>query len=150
MHVTYSISFCPFFRKCHNDDSTVAPWKQAVLDQITSGITSVVDQLSKIVPSAKNTPNIVNKTATPATTISNPTTTVTNTKETLEHAKRKLDFEEEKENQQQKKGKQFVQQCLASKVSFFYQCSKMQFITFQNVHIRTCFSQFIWFFSLKC
>jgi hypothetical protein len=59
--------------------------------------------LSKIVPSAKNTPNIVNKTATPATTISNPTTTVTNTKETIEHAKRKLDFEEEKENQQQKK-----------------------------------------------
>jgi len=58
--------------------------------------------LSKIVPSAKNTPNIVNKTATPATTISNPTT-LTNTKETLEHAKRKLDFEEEKENQQQKK-----------------------------------------------
>ena len=46
-----------------------------------------------------------NKTAPPATTISNPTT-LTNTKETLEHAKRKLDFEEEKENQQQKKGKQ--------------------------------------------
>ena len=36
------------------------------------------------------------------------------------------------------------------KVSFFYQCSKMQFITFQNFHIRTCFSQFLWFFSLKC
>ena len=106
----------PFFRKCHNDDSTVAPWKQAVLDQITSGITSVVDQLSKIVPSAKNTPNIVNKTATPATTISNPTT-VTNTKETLEHAKRKLDFEEEKENQQQKKGKQL------SNSSLFFVCS---------------------------
>ena len=33
---------------------------------------------------------------------------------------------------------------------FFYQCSKMQFITFQNFHIRTCFSQFLWFFSLKC
>ena len=109
--------FLSFFRKCHNDDSTVAPWKQAVLDQITSGITSVVDQLSKIVPSAKNTPNIVNKTATPATTISNPTTTLTNTKETLEHAKRKLDFEEEKENQQQKKGKQMFNSCL------FFVCS---------------------------
>ena len=109
------LNFLLFFRKCHNDDSTVAPWKQAVLDQITTGISSVVDQLSKIVPSAKNTPNIVNKTATPATTISNPTTTtITNTKETLEHAKRKLDFEEEKENQQQKKGKQFSRQCLAS------------------------------------
>ena len=116
MHITDSISFYPFFRKCHNDDTTVAPWKQAVLDQITSGITSVVDQLSKIVPSAKNTPNIVNKTATPATTISNPTT-LTNTKETLEHAKRKLDFEEEKENQQQKKGKQLFNSCL------FFVCS---------------------------
>ena len=37
-----------------------------------------------------------------------------------------------------------------SKVSFFYQCSKMQFITFQNFHIQTWFSQFLWFFSLKC
>ena len=36
------------------------------------------------------------------------------------------------------------------KVSFFYQCSKMQFITFQNFHIQTWFSQFLWFFSLKC
>ena len=26
----------------------------------------------------------------------------------------------------------------------------MQFITFQNFHIQTCFSQFLWFFSLKC
>ena len=120
MRLTYSISFYPFFRKCHNDDSTVAPWKQAVLDQITSGISTVVDQLPKIVPSAKNTPNIVNKTATPATTISNPTT-LTDTKETLEHAKRKLDFEEEKENQQQKKGKQFSQQCLASNCNHWNQ-----------------------------
>ena len=39
---------------------------------------------------------------------------------------------------------------ILSKVIFFYQCSKMQFITFQNFHIRTCFSQFLWFFSLKC
>ena len=36
------------------------------------------------------------------------------------------------------------------KVSFFLQCSKMQFITFQKFHIQTCFSQFLWFFSLKC
>ena len=26
----------------------------------------------------------------------------------------------------------------------------MQFITFQNFHIQTWFSQFLWFFSLKC
>ena len=26
----------------------------------------------------------------------------------------------------------------------------MQLITFQNFHIQTCFSQFLWFFSLKC
>ena len=37
-----------------------------------------------------------------------------------------------------------------AKVSFFLQCSKMQLITFQNFHIQTCFSQFLWFFSLKC
>ena len=37
-----------------------------------------------------------------------------------------------------------------TKVSFFLQCSKMQFITFQNFHIQTWFSQFLWFFSLKC
>ena len=38
----------------------------------------------------------------------------------------------------------------SAKVSFFLQCSKMQLITFQNFHIQTCFSQFLWFFSLKC
>ena len=36
------------------------------------------------------------------------------------------------------------------KVRCLYQCSKMRFITFQNFYIRTCFSQFLWFFSLKC
>ena len=35
------------------------------------------------------------------------------------------------------------------KVSFFLQCSRMQLITFQNFHIQTCFSQLLWFFSLK-
>ena len=38
----------------------------------------------------------------------------------------------------------------AIQVSFFNQCSKMQLITLQNFHIQTCFSQFLWFFSLKC
>ena len=37
-----------------------------------------------------------------------------------------------------------------TKVRCLYQCSKMQFITFQNFHIQTWFSQFLWFFSLKC
>jgi len=37
-----------------------------------------------------------------------------------------------------------------NKVRCLYQCSKMQFITFQNFHIQTWFSQFLWFFSLKC
>ena len=36
------------------------------------------------------------------------------------------------------------------KYFFFHQCSKMQFITFQNFHIQTCFCQFLCFFSLKC
>ena len=36
------------------------------------------------------------------------------------------------------------------KVSFFIQCTKTQLITFQNFDIQTCFSQFLWFFSLKC
>ena len=36
------------------------------------------------------------------------------------------------------------------KVRCLDQCSKMQFITFQNFHIQTWFSQFLWFFSLKC
>ena len=36
------------------------------------------------------------------------------------------------------------------KVSFFVQCTKMQLITLQNFNIKTCFSQFLWFFSLKC
>ena len=90
--------FFDFYRKCHNDDSTLPPWKQAVLDQITSGISSVVDQLSKIVPSAKTTP-IVNKTTQEKTT--DPKNT-SQDKESLEHAKRKLDFEEEGESQQKK------------------------------------------------
>ena len=34
------------------------------------------------------------------------------------------------------------------KVSFFVQFTKTQLITFQN-NIQTCFSQFLWFFSLK-
>ena len=34
-------------------------------------------------------------------------------------------------------------------VSFFIQCTKMQLITLQNFNIQTCFSQFLWFFSLK-
>ena len=33
-------------------------------------------------------------------------------------------------------------------VLVFLQCSKMQLITFQNFHIQTCFSHFLWFFSL--
>ena len=40
--------------------------------------------------------------------------------------------------------------CKHTKVRCLYQCSKMQFITFQNFHIQTWFSQFLWFFSLKC
>ena len=36
------------------------------------------------------------------------------------------------------------------KVSFFVQCTKMQLITLQNFNIHTFFSQFLWFFSLKC
>ena len=39
---------------------------------------------------------------------------------------------------------------IVPKVRCLYQCSKMQFITFQNFHIQTWFSQFLWFFSLKC
>ena len=42
------------------------------------------------------------------------------------------------------------QLCYLTKVRCLYQCSKMQFITFQNFHIQTWFSQFLWFFSLKC
>ena len=33
-------------------------------------------------------------------------------------------------------------------VSFFMQCIKKQLITLQNFNIQTCFSQFLWFFSL--
>ena len=89
-------------RKCHNDESTLPPWKQAVLGQITSGVSSVITKLSKIVPSANNKP-----------TVNIPTPTTSNLsphKEQLEHAKRALDFEEEeeKENSQQK-GKIVVQ-----------------------------------------
>ena len=36
------------------------------------------------------------------------------------------------------------------KVTFFIQRTKMQLITLQNFNIQTCFSQFLWFFSLKC
>ena len=35
------------------------------------------------------------------------------------------------------------------KVSFFIQCIKKQSITLQNFNIQTCFSQFLWFFSLN-
>ena len=95
-----TVSF--LFRKCHNDESTIPPWKQAVLDQITSGISSVIDQLSKTVPSANNK-SIVN--ITPTTN----TTAIPNlSKNPIEHAKRKLDFQEEEEKEredEQKKGK---------------------------------------------
>ena len=36
------------------------------------------------------------------------------------------------------------------KVSFIGQCTKMQLITSQNFNIQSCFSQFLWFFGLKC
>ena len=39
---------------------------------------------------------------------------------------------------------------ILTKVGFFVQCTKMQLITFQNFNIQTCFTQFLWFFSLKC
>ena len=35
------------------------------------------------------------------------------------------------------------------KVSFFVQWIKKQLITLQNFNIQTCFSQFLWFFSLR-
>ena len=38
----------------------------------------------------------------------------------------------------------------SSKPSFFVHCTKMQLITFQNFNIQACFSQFLWFSSLKC
>ena len=38
---------------------------------------------------------------------------------------------------------------VSSKVSFFVQCIKKQLITLQNFNSQTCFSQFLWFFSLK-
>ena len=38
---------------------------------------------------------------------------------------------------------------LLTKVSFFVQCIKKQLIRLQNFNIQTCFSQFLWFFSLK-
>ena len=38
---------------------------------------------------------------------------------------------------------------LSPKVSFFVQCTN-QLITLQNFNIETSFSQFLWFFSLKC
>ena len=37
-----------------------------------------------------------------------------------------------------------------TKVSFFVQCIKKQLITLQNFNIQTCFSQFLWFFSIQC
>ena len=36
-----------------------------------------------------------------------------------------------------------------SKVSFFVQCTKKRLITLQKFNIQTCFSQFLWFFSLR-
>ena len=39
---------------------------------------------------------------------------------------------------------------VSSKVSFFIQCIKMQLIRLQSFNIQTYFSQFLWFFSLKC
>ena len=39
---------------------------------------------------------------------------------------------------------------IITEVSFFVQFTKTQLITFQNFNIQTCFSQFLWFFSLKC
>ena len=39
---------------------------------------------------------------------------------------------------------------IGTKESFFVQCIKKQLITLQNLNIEACFSQFIWFFSLKC
>ena len=36
------------------------------------------------------------------------------------------------------------------KVSSFVRCIKKQLITLQNFNIQTCYSQFLWFFSLKC
>ena len=109
-----TVSF--LFRKCHNDESTIPPWKQAVLDQITSGISSVIDQLSKTVPSANNK-SIVNITPTTTDDDDDTTTTIPNlSTNPIEHAKRKLDFqeEEEKENEiedQQKKGKDVFFKC---------------------------------------
>ena len=88
-------------RKCHNDESTLPPWKQAVLGQITSGVSSVITKLSKIVPSANN-----------KSTVNIPTPTTSNLsphKEQLEHAKRALDFEEEEKENSQQKGKIVVQ-----------------------------------------
>ena len=37
-----------------------------------------------------------------------------------------------------------------TKVSIFVKCTKIQLIQFQNFNIQTYFSQFLWFFSLKC
>ena len=44
----------------------------------------------------------------------------------------------------------YIHDLVHTKVSFFVQCTKMQLISFQNFKIQTCFSQFLWFFSLKC
>ena len=43
-----------------------------------------------------------------------------------------------------------VSSYLAIKISFFVQFTKTQLITFLNFNIQTCFSQFLWGFSLKC
>ena len=37
-----------------------------------------------------------------------------------------------------------------TKVGDTSQCSKMQIIKLQNLNIKTCFIQFLWFFRLKC
>ena len=39
---------------------------------------------------------------------------------------------------------------ISSKVSFFVQCTNTQLIPLQKFNIQTYFSQFLWFFSLKC
>ena len=56
----------------------------------------------------------------------------------------------QKQNGGENVGKHNFKANYFSKVSFFGECTKMQLITSQNVNIQTCFSQFLWVFSLKC
>ena len=90
------ILFLLYCRKCHNDESTLPPWKQAVLGQITSGVSSVITKLSKIVPCANNKPTVNIPTA---TTTTNANSDPPPRNEQLEHAKRALHFEEEEEKE---------------------------------------------------